>query len=506
MNEILFLSAHKLSQLIETKALTPSELFKIQIEAAEQYNPILNCYHLLTPEYESPALVYGDDSFDANYPGYQSLPFSTKDLMCITGVETTAGSKILKGWKPPYTASVVQNLFNKGCRSLGMTNMDEFAMGSSNEYCAWEHPRNPYDISRVPGGSSGGAAVTVASGLAPLALGTDTGGSVRQPAAFCGIYGFKPTYGLFSRYGIIAYASSLDQVGIFTRGALDLAMAVQTISKPDPFDATCQAVNDKNYVEIAQQPFATPPKVGIIKHFLNPNLIEPCILQLLDDFVKKLLSLGWQIAEVDLPMLELSLPTYYIISCAECSSNLARYDGIRYGPAGDDPDLKQRYIKVRSQGFGPEVRRRILLGTYVLSAGYKDAYYNKAREVRSAISSKVNELLSDCDFLLTPTTPDLPFKFGSKTSDPVKMYTSDTCLTFVNLAGLPGVSVPVGFATIENTALPVGLHFTTKRFADERLLQLCYALEQAGICGYQPPKLIEPDSASSLGESHGIDN
>lgn len=488
MNEILFDTAVNLQKQITANQLSAKELFDIQAEAALKHNPTLNCYHIITSEYTSDNLIYGVDYPSLEYNGYQCLPFSTKDLMCITSVETTAGSKILSGWKPPYTASVVQNLFNRGCRSIGMTNMDEFAMGSSNEYCSWGIPRNPWDLNRVPGGSSGGAAVSVASGLAPLALGTDTGGSVRQPAAFCGIYGYKPTYGLFSRYGIIAYASSLDQVGIFTRGALDLAMAVETIAQPDPLDSTCQATSDKHYVDLANQSFDHPPRIGVIKHFLNPELVDPAILAHLERFITEVTKLGWQVVEVELPMLELSLPIYYIISCAECSSNLARYDGIRYGPTGDHPDLKQRYIEVRSKGFGQEVRRRILLGTYVLSSGYKDAFYNKAREVRNAISSNVNNLLSDCDFLLTPTTPDLPFKFGSKTRDPVKMYTSDACLTFVNLAGLPGVSIPVGFSSIDGVELPVGLHLTSKRFNDERLLQACVQLELAGLCGYKAPK------------------
>ncbi len=407
------------------------------------------------------------------------VPVAVKDIFCTEGTPTTAGSKILQGYVPPYTAHAVERLDAAGARVLGKTNMDEFAMGSSNENSAYGPVLNPWDRGRVPGGSSGGSAAAVAGGLAPCAIGTDTGGSIRQPASLCGIVGLKPTYGAISRYGMIAFASSLDQCGPLTRDVTDAALLLGAMEGRDPCDSTSVGIEGgiaaPTATDLKGLRFGVPAE-------LASDAIEAGVREVFEATLARIEELGGEIAEVALPSAEHGISAYYVIAPAEASSNLARYDGVRYGMrAGGDGDLAEMYETTRTDGFGPEVKRRILLGTYALSSGYYDAYYGQAQKVRTRIAHDFATAFADVDFVVTPTSPSVAFGLGEKTADPLAMYLNDFFTVPMSLAGLPAISVPAGLAEPEGGGprLPVGFQIAAPAFAEQRLLEAAFALEGA---------------------------
>jgi aspartyl-tRNA(Asn)/glutamyl-tRNA(Gln) amidotransferase subunit A len=400
------------------------------------------------------------------------VPVAIKDLLDLEGVPTTCGSRILEGYRPPFTATAVARLEQAGAVVIGKTNMDEFAMGSSTENSAYQVTRNPWDRARVPGGSSGGSAVAVSAGMVPLALGTDTGGSIRQPAALCGIVGLKPTYGRVSRYGVVAFASSLDQVGPFARTVEDVALATTVLCGVDTADATSASVAVPDF-RAALNGGADGLRVGVPWSFLEKG-VAPGVMASFRQALRDLESAGARTVEIALPHAPHAVATYYIVATAEASSNLARFDGVRYGlrvPAGD---LRGMYGETRDRGFGPEVKRRIVLGTFVLSAGYHDAYYVRAQKVRTLIRRDFEEALRACDVVATPTTPTPAFRIGEKTQDPLQMYLEDIFTVPANLAGIPGLSVPIGFVD----GLPVGLQLLGRPFDEATLLRAGHAYQQ----------------------------
>lgn len=402
------------------------------------------------------------------------VPVIVKDNMCTEGIRTTCASRILEDWVPPYDASVVRFLEEAGAVILGKANMDEFAMGSSTEHSAFMVTSNPWDFTRVPGGSSGGSAAAAAAGYAPLTLGSDTGGSIRQPGAFCGVYGFKPTYGLVSRFGLVAYASSLDQIGPFARTVEDLALCLNVISRPDPRDATCSHRARPDYLEALKTEDLKGKKVGLVREFAEYD-IDPEIRSAMEKTRKVLEEKGAEIVDVSLPTIGYVLPAYYIIAPAEASSNLARFDGVRYGLSQEANSLLDLYLKTRGKGFGPEVKRRILTGTYVLSSGYYDAYYNRALKVKKVVTREFDRAFDEVDLLLMPASPTLPFKKGENMDDPLKMYMTDVFTLPMNLAGLPGLSVNTGYT---EEGLPLGVQLIGPRWGEMAILGAANVLEK----------------------------
>ena len=414
------------------------------------------------------------------------IPVAIKDNICTEGIQATCASKILHNFRPPYNATVIERLEKEWYVHTGMTNMDEFAMGSSTENSSYQVTRNPWDITRVPGGSSGGSAAAVAAGECIAALGSDTGGSIRQPAALCGVVGLKPTYGRVSRYGLVAFASSLDQIGTITKDVTDCAIMLKAISGHDRTDSTSVDIPVPDYTTVLGENIKGV-RIGIPREYFIGG-IDPSVENCVRESIKVFEGLGAVIVDISLPHTEYAIATYYIIATAEASSNLARYDGVKYGyrTKGQD-DLIDMYMKTRDEGFGPEVKRRIMLGTYVLSAGYYEAYYKKAQQVRTLIKGDFDKAFESVDAILTPTSPTPAFRIGEKTEDPLQMYLSDIFTISINLAGIPGISIPCGFT--EN-GLPVGLQILGKHFDEEGILQIAYAYEQAtewhkrraGIC------------------------
>lgn len=401
------------------------------------------------------------------------IPVAIKDNISLNGVETTCASKILKGYNPPYNATVVEKLKNAGADIIGKTNMDEFAMGSSTENSAFFPTRNPWDLERVPGGSSGGSAAAVAAGEVPAALGSDTGGSIRQPAAFCGVVGMKPTYGMVSRYGLIAFASSLDQIGPFTRDVADNALMMNVLSGHDPKDSTSIDRDIPDYTEFLKEDVAGM-KIGIPKEYFDLEVDEE-VEESVKNGIEKLKEAGAVVEEVDLLSAEYSLAAYYIIAPAEASSNLARYDGVRYGYRSEKADdVETMFKNTRSAGFGNEVKRRIMLGTYALSSGYYDAFYLKAQKVRTLIKEDFERIFKDYDLLISPTTPTTAFKIGEE-QRPIERYHADIFTVPVNIAGLPAISIPSGF---DSKNLPIGLQIIGPHFGEGKILQAAYTLEQ----------------------------
>jgi aspartyl-tRNA(Asn)/glutamyl-tRNA(Gln) amidotransferase subunit A len=405
-------------------------------------------------------------------------PVAVKDIFTTEGVPTTAGSRILEGYRPPYTSTAVRKLVEAGAPVLGKTNMDEFAMGSSNENSAYGPVLNPWDRERVPGGSSGGSAAVVAGGLAPWAIGTDTGGSIRQPAAFCGIVGLKPTYGAISRYGMIAFASSLDQCGPLTRTVSDAALLLGILQGKDPCDSTSVGIDGgialPGREDLSGLRFGVPAE-------LRGDDYDSGVRSVFEQTLRKIEDLGGEIAEVSLPSSEHGISAYYVIAPAEASSNLARYDGVRYGTRdGGDGDLLEMYETTRAEGFGPEVKRRIMLGTYALSSGYYEAYYGQAQKVRTRIAEDFRGAFGTVDFVVTPTAPSVAFKLGEKTDDPLAMYLNDFFTVPMSLAGVPAISIPAGLAEPEGGGprLPVGFQIASPAFSEQKLLDAAYALEQ----------------------------
>ena len=403
---------------------------------------------------------------------WEGVPIGLKDILCVRGMETTCGSRILKGYVPPYDATVISKLRAAGLVFLGKLNMDEFAMGSSTENSAYQITHNPWDFDRVPGGSSGGSAACVAASEAPWALGTDTGGSIRQPASLCGVVGLKPTYGAVSRYGLVAFASSLDQIGPLTRTTRDAAALLDLIAGRDPLDSTSLGLTEP--AGLPSQESLEGLRFGVIQEFVG-DAAEPGVREVFDSAVGAIQSLGGVCEEVSLPSVERGIAAYYIIAPSEASSNLARFDGVRYGHRTvQSEDLYEMYVRTRSEGFGTEVKRRIMIGTYALSAGYYDAYYAQAQRTRTLIIKDFAHAFESFDFLVSPTSPTVAFKIGERTADPLTMYLSDLCTIPVNLAALPGISLPAGFSA----GLPVGLQIVGPHFSERRLLNAAYALEQ----------------------------
>ena len=403
------------------------------------------------------------------------IPIAIKDNICTDGILTTCASKMLEDFVPPYDATVIKNILKEDAIIIGKTNMDEFAMGSSTENSAFKTTKNPWDLERVPGGSSGGSAAAVAAGLAPIALGSDTGGSIRQPASFCGVVGFKPTYGLVSRFGLIAFGSSLDQIGPFSKSVKDAALTLEVIQGADDFDCTTYKDSiTEDYLSTIEDGIKGM-KIGVPKEFFQSGLdeeVKNAVLSAIED----LKELGATVEEISLPITEVGLPAYYIISSAEASSNLARFDGIRYGYRTKEfNDVDELMLKSRSEAFGPEVKRRIMLGTYALSSGYYDAYYNKAQKLKKKLKEEFKKTFSEYDLILSPTSPTPAFKVGEKSSDPLSMYLGDIYTININIAGIPAISLPYSFT---EAGLPIGIQLLGPHFGEEKIFKAAYALEQ----------------------------
>jgi len=413
------------------------------------------------------------------------LPLANKDLICVNGFPTTCGSKILEGFRPPYNASVIDRLIKEGAIHIGNTNMDEFAMGGSTENSCYGPTYNPWDLTRVPGGSSGGSASAVASGQSVFALGSDTGGSIRCPAAFCGVVGLKPTYGRVSRYGLVAFANSLDQIGPITKCVYDSALVLEIVSGKDPLDSTSVDIKVDKYTEEIIKPL-NKKVLGVPKEFFGEG-IEIEVRSSINQSIERLESLGATTVEVSIPHLEYTIATYYLLCMCEASSNLARYDGLRYGKNSDDlsSNVYDAFSSTRGANFGPEVRRRIYLGTYALSAGYYDMFYIKALKVRSLIRNDFIEAFKKCDALVCPTMPSTAFKVGSLVDDPLEMYTQDILTCSINLAGIPALSIPCGF---DSNNLPIGFQIIGDYFDEKGILNIGFQLEQdLGIYRKRPP-------------------
>jgi aspartyl-tRNA(Asn)/glutamyl-tRNA(Gln) amidotransferase subunit A len=474
MGELLELSVAGAAARIAAGEISAAEYFGAWREAAAADE--LNAY-LWRADGEEPAGEAGDGA-----PGAAPLagvPVAVKDIFCAEGIETTAGSRVLRGYRPPYTATALRQLGEAGARLLGKTNMDEFAMGSSNESSAFGPVLNPWDRERVPGGSSGGSAAAVSGRLAPCAIGTDTGGSIRQPAALCGIVGLKPTYGAVSRYGMIAFASSLDQCGPLTRDVADAALLLAALQGRDPCDSTSVGIEGgveaPSREDLAGLRFAVPRELG-------GDAVESGVREVFEATLERIEELGGEVGEAPLPHAEHGISAYYVIAPAEASSNLARYDGVRYGLRAEGAaELVEMYEATRAEGFGAEVKRRIMLGTYALSAGYYEAYYGRAQRVRTKIVADYAAAFAGFDFVVTPTSPSVAFRLGERTADPLAMYMSDFFTVPVSLAGIPAISIPAGLAEPEGGGprLPVGFQIAAPAFAEQRLLDAAHALEQA---------------------------
>jgi aspartyl-tRNA(Asn)/glutamyl-tRNA(Gln) amidotransferase subunit A len=460
---------------LAARKYSAAELARDTLARVERMQPRLNALISVTGEAAMQAATVADRRLAAGEAGpLTGIPMIHKDIFCTEGVLTTCGSRMLSNFVSPYDATVVTKLKHAGMVMIGKANMDEFAMGSSNETSFYGPVKNPWDVTRVPGGSSGGSAAAVAARLAPLATATDTGGSIRQPAALCGVTGLKPTYGRVSRYGMIAFASSLDQAGVIAVSAEDAALALQAMAGFDPRDSTSVDVPVPDYRAALDAPLAGM-KIGILKEFFGEGL-SSAVENLVREALAELTKLGAVVKEVSLPSLPLSVPTYYVVAPAECSSNLARFDGVRYGHRCENPkDLRDLYTRSRAEGFGAEVKRRIMTGTYVLSAGYYDAYYLQAQKVRALINEDFARAFSEVDLLLGPTTPTAAFGLGDKTSDPITMYLNDIYTIGANLAGLPALSMPCGFAG----HLPVGVQLIGPHFGEAKLLGAAHRYQQA---------------------------
>ena len=452
-----------------------------------QHNPALNCFISVTDDIALAQAREADAALARGEAGaLTGVPLAHKDLFCTDGVKTSCGSRILDNFIAPYDATVIENFRRDGAVMLGKTNMDEFAMGSSNENSWYGSVANPWNTAHVPGGSSGGSAAAVAAGLAPGATGTDTGGSIRQPAALCGVTGIKPTYGRVSRYGMIAYGSSLDQGGPFACSAEDCALLLQTMSGFDRRDSTSaeQAVPD--YCGALGKGIEGL-KIGLPKEYFAEGL-DDRIAAVIETAVAELRKLGAEIQDISLPNTGLSIPTYYVIAMAECSSNLSRFDGVRFGYRCENPvDLEDLYKRSRGEGFGAEVKRRIMIGTYALSAGYYDAYYLKAQQLRRMIKQDFQQAFDSVDLILGPTTPETAFKLGAKTDDPVSMYLQDIYTISLNLAGLPGMSLPAGFID----GLPVGMQLIGNYFDEAALLNAAHSYQQVSDWHLQTPEAFK---------------
>jgi aspartyl-tRNA(Asn)/glutamyl-tRNA(Gln) amidotransferase subunit A len=462
------------SRLLAAGEASSRELTQICLERIAALDPALNSFIRVTADEALVAAEAADQQRKAGNAGpLTGVPMAHKDIFCTRGVATTCASRMLENFVSPYDATVVERLAAAGMVSVGKTNMDEFAMGSSNETSYFGSVQNPWDLERSPGGSSGGSAAAVAAGLVPMATGTDTGGSVRQPAALCGVTGFKPTYGRISRYGIIAFASSLDQAGVLALTAEDVALVTQVIAGFDERDSTSAAEPVPDYLAGLEASIAGK-KIGVPREYFDAGL-DPAYAEAVRAALDVYRQMGAEVVEVSLPNLSLAVPAYYVVCPAEASSNLSRFDGVRFGHrAANVDDLESLYKRSRMEGFGDEVKRRIMTGTYVLSAGYYDAYYLKAQKVRQLINDDLQRCFEQVDILAGPTTPTTAFRLGEKIDDPVQMYLNDIYTVSVNLAGMPGISIPCGLVD----GLPAGLQLVGAHFAEEQLLNFAHLFQK----------------------------
>ena len=465
---------YEYAELLKQKKLSSVELTKQYLARIEKADAQIGSYITVCPDDALAAAGKADERIAKGEATLLTgIPVGIKDNICTEGITTTCASKMLYNFVPPYDATVTKRLKNEGAVILGKLNMDEFAMGSSTESSYFKKTKNPYDLTRVPGGSSGGSAASVSADLAPYALGSDTGGSIRQPAAFCGNVGLKPTYGLVSRFGLIAFASSLDQIGSFTKDVTDCAIVLNAIAGYDKMDSTSVDADKTDYTKALGLP-QKGMKVGVPKQYLESG-IQTEIREAVENAIKVYEMLGAECEECSLPLSKYALPAYYLISSAEASSNLARFDGIKYGYRAEEyHGLTDLYEITRSEGFGEEVKRRIMLGTYALSSGYYDAYYKKAQQVRGLIKRDFAACFEKYDVLLTPTTPTTAYKFGEK-SDPVAMYMGDICTVAVNIAGLPAISIPAG---LDKKGMPIGIQLIANSLEERKLLTAAFAYER----------------------------
>ena len=476
MTELCDRTAHDLADAMRAGEVKAAELLESSLERVAKVDDRVKAYLTLTEEVAREQAAAADAAL-ANGGGASpvaGIPLALKDVLTTRGIRTTCGSQILASYVPPYDATAWERLREGGSVLVGKTNCDEFAMGSSNENSSFFPTRNPWDTERVPGGSSGGSAAAVAAGEAVWGLGTDTGGSVRQPASLCGVVGMKPTYGLISRYGLIAFASSLDTVGTFTRDVRDCALLLSTIAGPDPRDSTCIPDPPRDYAEGIDAGVAGM-RIGVVRDWFGEG-VEPGVRASVEAAIERLAALGAEIGEASLPRAEYALSAYYLIAPAECSSNLARYDGVRYGYRAEGArDVIEMHAKTRGDGFGQEVKRRIMLGTYSLSAGYYDAYYGQAQKVRTLVIRDFEAAYERFDLLVSPTSPTVAFRIGEKSDNPLAMYLSDIFTIPANLSGVPAISIPCG---LDEQGLPVGFQLMGRALDEPTVLRAAYALEQ----------------------------
>ena len=470
------LTVHELQEKLKNKELTVTQIVDEYTENIEnRENDVQAFVTTLNNEAKKQAQEIQEKIDNGEELGeFAGIPIGIKDNMCTKGVKTTCSSRMLENFIAPYDATVVKKLKDENIINLGKLNMDEFAMGGSTEYSYFKKTRNPWNLNKVPGGSSGGSAAAVAAGMVPWALGSDTGGSIRQPSSFCGVVGLKPTYGLVSRYGLVAFASSLDQIGPITKDVKDSAMLLNLIAGHDKKDTTSEEREKIDYTKCLQKD-VKGLKIGVPKEFFGEGINQE-VKESLEKAMQTYKDMGAIVEEISLDIAKYSLATYYIIACAEASSNLGRFDGIRYGHrAKDFKNIRELFVKSRSEGFGPEVKRRIILGTYVLSSGYYDAYYKKAQQVRTLVTNEFYKAFEKYDVILTPTSPTVAFDIGSKTTNPLEMYLSDICTVSVNIAGLPGISIPCG---VDSTGMPIGMQLIGNKFCEETILNAAYTFEQ----------------------------
>lgn len=476
MLELLKKSAMEQSNALKNKEVSAVELTKASLDRIKSLDEKLGAFNSLTEETALNTAKKVDEKIanGEELPLLAGVPLALKDNMNLIGSKTTASSKILENFVSPYNATVTQKLLENLVPIVGKANLDEFAMGSSNENSAFKKVHNPWNLNKVPGGSSGGSAASVAACEATLALGSDTGGSIRLPASFCGIVGMKPTYGKVSRYGLIAFASSLDQIGPFARTVEDAAALLEVISGYDFHDSTSLKLPVENYREGLNNDIKGK-KIGVVKELISEGL-SPCVEKAMKQAIETYKSLGAEIVEISLPNLKHSIGIYYILATAECSSNLARFDGVKYGHRTDNAEnLLEMYCKTRAEGFGPEVKRRIMLGTYALSSGYYDAYYKKAQQMRRVVTEDFLAAFAKVDVLISPTCPNTAFDLGARTEDPLAMYLTDIATISANLAGIPAISVPAGFDT---DGMPIGLQIMSPQLTEARLFNFAYKFEQ----------------------------
>ncbi len=477
MEELLKKTAAEQSKALKNKEVSAVELTNAAFSRIEKLEDKLGAFNSLTKDIALDTAKKVDEKIakGEELPLLAGIPLALKDNMNLKGSRTTASSKILENFVSPFNATITEKLLNNLVPIVGKANLDEFAMGSSNENSAFKKVHNPWDLNKVPGGSSGGSAASVASCEATLALGSDTGGSIRLPASFCGIVGMKPTYGRVSRYGLIAFASSLDQIGPFARSVEDAANLLEVISGHDPKDSTSLDLPVEHYADFLKNDIRGK-KVGVIKELMSEGLSDD-VAKAMQDAIDTYQKLGCEIVEISLPKLKYSIGIYYILATAECSSNLARFDGVKYGyRTPEAKNLLEMYTKTRAEGFGPEVKRRIMLGTYALSSGYYDAYYKKAQQMRALVTEDFKKAFETVDVLISPTCPNTAFELGAKSSDPLQMYLTDIATISANLAGIPGLSVPAGF---DKTGMPIGLQVLAPQLQEGKLFNMAYQFEQA---------------------------